>query len=37
MTFVMVVITLLAVAFLASLVPALRVLRLDPASTLRSE
>jgi len=37
MTFVMVVITLLTVAFLASLVPALRVLRLDPASTLRSE
>jgi len=36
-TFVMVVITLLTVAFLASLVPALRVLRLDPASTLRSE
>lgn len=37
LTFIMVVLTLLAVALLASLVPALRVLRLDPASTLRAE
>jgi predicted permease len=37
LTFVTVVMTLLSVALLASLVPALRVLRLDPASTLRSE
>jgi ABC-type lipoprotein release transport system permease subunit len=29
--------TLLTVALLASLVPALRVLRLDPASTRRAE
>jgi ABC-type antimicrobial peptide transport system permease subunit len=28
---------LLAVAAIASLVPALRILRLDPAKTLRSE
>jgi ABC-type lipoprotein release transport system permease subunit len=28
---------LLVVAFIASLVPALRVLRLDPALTLRAE
>ena len=37
MTFVAVIGTLLAVALLASLIPALRVLRLDPAQTLRAE
>ena len=37
LTFGVVVATLLAVAFVASLVPALRVLRLDPALTLRAE
>ncbi len=37
LTFITVVLTLLTVALLASLVPALRVLRLDPASTLRAE
>lgn len=36
-TFATVVITLMAVALIASLVPALRVLRLDPATTLRAE
>jgi hypothetical protein len=36
-TFAVVATTLLAVALLASLVPALRVLRLDPAKTLRAE
>jgi predicted lysophospholipase L1 biosynthesis ABC-type transport system permease subunit len=36
-TFVAVVATLLGVALLASLIPALRVLRLDPAKTLRAE
>lgn len=37
LTFVTVIITLLAVAFVASILPALRVLRLDPALTLRAE
>jgi predicted permease len=37
LTFVAVVVTLLAVAFFASVMPALRVLRLDPAFTLRSQ
>jgi predicted permease len=37
LTFGAVVATLLAVAFLASVIPALRVLRLDPALTLRAE
>jgi predicted permease len=37
LTFVVVIATLLAVALLASLVPALRVLRFDPALTLRAE
>jgi predicted permease len=37
LTFAAVVVTLLVVAILASLVPALRVLRLDPAQTLRAE
>jgi predicted permease len=37
LTFAAVVIILMAVALLASLVPALRVLRLDPALTLRAE
>ncbi len=36
-TFAAVVATLMVVAFLASAVPALRVLRLDPALTLRAE
>ena len=36
-TFIAVVVTLLGVALLASVVPALRVLRLDPAKTLRAE
>ena len=36
-TFATVIVTLLAVAFFASLIPALRVLRLDPALTLRAE
>jgi len=36
-TFGAVVATLLAVALLASIVPARRVLRLDPALTLRAE
>jgi predicted permease len=36
-TFVTVVVGLLAVAFMASIIPALRVLRLDPALTLRAE
>jgi putative ABC transport system permease protein len=36
-TFAVVIGGLLAIAFLASLVPALRVLGLDPASTLRAE
>jgi predicted permease len=37
LTFVGVIVTLLAVALLSSLIPALRVLRLDPALTLRAE
>jgi predicted permease len=37
LTFAAVIGTLLAVAFLASVLPALRVLRLDPALTLRAE
>ena len=37
LTFGLVVATLLAVALIASIVPALRVLRLDPARTLRAE
>jgi putative ABC transport system permease protein len=37
LTFAVVVITLFAVALIASLIPALRVLRLDPALTLRAE
>ena len=37
LTFGVVVVTLLAVAFAASVIPALRVLRLDPALTLRAE
>ena len=37
LTFATVVAALLAVAFIASLIPALRVLRLDPALTLRAE
>jgi ABC-type antimicrobial peptide transport system permease subunit len=37
LTFAVVVATLLAVALVASVVPALRVLRLDPALTLRAE
>jgi predicted permease len=37
LTFGLVVVTLLAVALCASLIPALRVLRLDPALTLRAE
>lgn len=37
LTFASVVMTLLVVALFASLVPALRVLRLDPALTLRAE
>jgi putative ABC transport system permease protein len=37
LTFAAVVATLLAVAFFASAIPALRVLRLDPALTLRAE
>ena len=37
LTFAVVVVTLLAVALVASLIPALRVLRLDPALTLRAE
>jgi predicted permease len=36
-TFVAVIVTLLVVALIASVVPALRVLRLDPALTLRAE
>jgi putative ABC transport system permease protein len=36
-TFAAVVIVLLAIALVATLVPALRVLRLDPATTLRAE
>jgi predicted permease len=36
-TFAIVILTLLAVALVASLMPALRVLRLDPALTLRAE
>ena len=36
-TFIAVVATLLGVAFVASVVPAMRVLRLDPAKTLRAE
>ena len=37
LTFVAVIATLLTVALFASLIPALRVLRLDPATTLRAE
>lgn len=37
LTFIAVVATLLAVALLASVIPAMRVLRLDPAKTLRAE
>jgi len=37
LTFVAVVATLLAVALIASVIPAMRVLRLDPAQTLRAE
>jgi ABC-type antimicrobial peptide transport system permease subunit len=37
LTFAGVTVLFLAVAFAASVVPALRVLRLDPASTLRAE
>jgi hypothetical protein len=37
MTFIAVVVMLLAVALFASVIPALRVLRLDPAMTLRAE
>ena len=37
LTFIAVVATLLGVALLASVIPAMRVLRLDPAKTLRSE
>ena len=37
LTFALVVVTLLTVALVASLIPALRVLRLDPALTLRAE
>ena len=37
LTFAVVVATLFGVALFASLVPALRVLRLDPAQTLRAE
>lgn len=36
-TFAAVIVVLLAIALVASLVPALRVLRLDPAATLRAE
>jgi predicted permease len=36
-TFAGVIATLMAIAFIASLIPALRVLRLDPAQTLRAE
>jgi predicted permease len=36
-TFGVVILTLLGVALLASLIPALRVLRIDPAMTLRAE
>jgi predicted lysophospholipase L1 biosynthesis ABC-type transport system permease subunit len=36
-TFVAVIVTLLSVALIASLIPALRVLRVDPAHTLRAE
>lgn len=37
MTYTVTVVTLLAVAVLASLVPAVRAIRVDPAETLRSE
>ena len=37
MTFIAVIATLVSVALVASVVPALRVLRLDPALTLRAE
>ena len=36
-TFVIVVITFLSVAIVASLIPSLRIARLDPAKTLREE
>jgi predicted permease len=36
-TFAGVIVTLLVIALIASLIPALRVLRLDPAQTLRAE
>ena len=37
LTFIAVIATLLAVALAASVLPALTVLRLDPATTLRAE
>jgi ABC-type lipoprotein release transport system permease subunit len=37
MTFILMAAMLLAVAALASVAPALRILRMDPAETLRSE
>jgi hypothetical protein len=37
LTFIAVIATLLGVALLASVIPAMRVLRLDPAKTLRAE
>jgi putative ABC transport system permease protein len=37
LTFTAVAVTLLVVAALASLIPALRISRIDPAQTLRSE
>jgi ABC-type lipoprotein release transport system permease subunit len=37
LTFAAVILVLLIVALLASIIPALRVLRLDPAMTLRAE
>jgi len=36
-TFITVIVVLMGIALVASLVPALRVLRLDPATTLRAE
>jgi ABC-type lipoprotein release transport system permease subunit len=37
LTLIAVIATLLGVALLASVIPAMRVLRLDPAKTLRAE
>jgi putative ABC transport system permease protein len=37
LTFAAVIAVLLTIALVASLVPALRVLKLDPAATLRAE